>query len=314
MVRNTQGLRTHVKGKSLVGFEISKKCPICEAQVLRIEDHYSCIQCNFTYVWNGRVIQHHPIDGPRIPVNPKHDYIVRGADDLRAMYKSYLSGRDIADVSSFVNHGLCFDDGHAGDSPSGTEIAKFLSEYTIFHHSKVIEFGCGRGGNLGYIAGNFRSVQCVGVDLVEDHVVLCGIRYPYGTFIVGDSMQFSVNEYFTHALCVDSLLHYDDPGSFLLRAQSSLMPGGILMIVNVFDASHIRSFDGDLARTGFELVEKVDVTVEVVASMKRKPIFRRKNPFYEARAMIDRLQNGEAQAMFYKCVKVSIATAILASL
>ena len=102
--------------------------------------------------------------------------------------------------------------------------------------SKVLEIGCGVGGNVGLLS---QSGQYRGIDMHKPAIDYCSEKYPQFEFqctrVEDIPQEFSSNK-FDSIYLLDVLEHIDDQVAILKSAQNYLTPSGkILVTVPAFE-------------------------------------------------------------------------------
>jgi cyclopropane fatty-acyl-phospholipid synthase-like methyltransferase len=113
----------------------------------------------------------------------------------------------------------------------------------------VIDFGCGVGGTLFYLAHRFPGARLNGITLSARQVELAE-RFATG-LDVADRCAFSLGDFHTAGLevradaivAVESFTHADSADAFLENATKHLRPGGCLIIADDFLASEPDTLD-----------------------------------------------------------------------
>jgi SAM-dependent methyltransferase len=99
---------------------------------------------------------------------------------------------------------------------------------------RVLELGCGEGGNLVNLFGTSLAPPrlVVGLDLFPRKLAFARIQYPTGRFACGDAGRLPfADAAFDLVLCRDLLHHLEDPEPALRELLRVLGPGGRIWIV-----------------------------------------------------------------------------------
>ena len=144
---------------------------------------------------------------------------------------------------------------------------------------EVIEISCGRGGGASFVMRQYRPKRYVGIDLSEENIRLARERDAVPEFFVGDAHSIDFPDAsFDVAISVESSQLYEDRARFFAEVHRVLRPGG-----------HFCYADGcwadddcaqDLLETGFVLEERLEITRNVIRSLRRDNA--RRNALFEA--------------------------------
>jgi len=100
----------------------------------------------------------------------------------------------------------------------------------------VIDVGCGTGGNIASLAGEYR---CIGVDTTEDAIRLARSRFPNVTFVLGEFPNAVAGELpsVSVLMCTDVIEHVEDDRGFVRRLVSAIRPNAHLLLTVPADMS-----------------------------------------------------------------------------
>ncbi len=150
-------------------------------------------------------------------------------------------------------------DGHRDTSGYPRQAQILLEHLEAIHGRRAIEFGCGMGYNVRWLAQDQPGRSFVGVDLTEAH-----IRYasrlahglPNAEFAIGNYEALSYDDRaFDAVLAVETLCQTDSQDQALREAHRVLRPGGRLVVVDCFRRAPLESYPAELQQAA-RLVEK----------------------------------------------------------
>jgi ubiquinone/menaquinone biosynthesis C-methylase UbiE len=135
--------------------------------------------------------------------------------------------------------------------------------------TEVLEVSCGRGGGASFVARTYRPNRLVGVDVSSENVRLARSRAERGLeFRVGNAERLEfANASFDVVLNIGSSQLYDDRTRFFAEAFRVLRPGGHFLYTDGCWADDDCS--EDLLAAGFDLLERREITTNVLRALKR---------------------------------------------
>ena len=140
---------------------------------------------------------------------------------------------------------------------------------TVLRDREVLEVSCGRGGGAAFIARAFAPRRYLGVDLSERNVQLARERFGAANleFAVGDAQALDLPDAsFDVVINVEASHLYDDRQAFFREAARVLRPGGRFCYVDGCWAHD--DCTGELLAAGFELIERRDITDNVMRALR----------------------------------------------
>jgi ubiquinone/menaquinone biosynthesis C-methylase UbiE len=135
---------------------------------------------------------------------------------------------------------------------------------------EVLEVSCGRGGGANFVSRTYRPRRLVGVDLSQENVRLARARaaLPGVEFQIGNAEQLEFADASFDAVINIGASHlYDDRTRFFLEAMRVLRPGGSFRYTDGCWADD--DCTSDLLAAGFELLERTEITANVIRALKR---------------------------------------------
>lgn len=193
-----------------------------------------------------------------------------------------LAGR-FGDVAwwQYMNYGFAALD--AADAMPALQPADQPDRYAInlYHHvatqaelrdRDVLEVGCGRGGGSSYIARYLGPARMTGVDISKNAIDFCrrvhdvpNLDYRFGD---AEALPFA-DASFDAVINVESSFCYGSLDRFFAEVARVLRPGGHLLLADIRLAGEVAELDAALARSGFDLVSRRDITANVVEALAR---------------------------------------------
>jgi ubiquinone/menaquinone biosynthesis C-methylase UbiE len=133
----------------------------------------------------------------------------------------------------------------------------------------MLEVSCGRGGGASFVARTYQPNRLVGVDMSSENVRLARDRAGRGLeFRVGNAERLDfADASFDVVLNIESSHLYDDRTRFFAEAFRVLRPGGHFLYTDGCWADDDCS--EDLLAAGFDLLERREITTNVLRALKR---------------------------------------------
>jgi SAM-dependent methyltransferase len=134
----------------------------------------------------------------------------------------------------------------------------------------VLEVSCGRGGGASFVARTYRPHRMVGLDLSNENVRLARSRTSQASleFVVGNAERLELpDESFDVVLNIEASHLYDDRTQFFAEVLRVLRPGGAFCYTDGCWADD--DCTEDLLTAGFELLERTEITANVLRALRR---------------------------------------------
>lgn len=135
--------------------------------------------------------------------------------------------------------------------------------------NRVVEVGCGRGGNL-WLANRYLGARhVVGLDIAARSVRFGAdqIPAPVGAFVQGDAERLPLATGSAEvALSVETSCTYPNLGSFLAEVARVVRPGGSFCYTDLLPRAIFPALVRALDTVGFDVTEERDITANVRAS------------------------------------------------
>lgn len=161
-----------------------------------------------------------------------------------------------------------------GDSLHEHLLHRVLSEVALYDQ-KVLDVGCGRGGNGAWIRDTFAPALMVGLDLCLPSLVFCadsGLERDH-RFAAGDAHTLPfADASFDVVLNLESSHCYADMYAFISEVIRVLKPGGTFCWADIWDLEILgldwKARGHALLETGLELMAQHDLSEGVFLALK----------------------------------------------
>ena len=135
----------------------------------------------------------------------------------------------------------------------------------------VVEVGCGRGGGARLLLENKPDLRYVGLDLSAEHLDLTRRRLeprPSTHVAMADAGILPIATGAADVLySIEAAQHFEEPERFYREAARVVRPGGWCLLAALWPPTRLP--DAPLASAGFHIVDRRDITANVVASLER---------------------------------------------
>jgi SAM-dependent methyltransferase len=136
---------------------------------------------------------------------------------------------------------------------------------------RAVEVGCGRGGGAKFLLDGRPGLGYLGLDLSAEHVALSRSRISprHAThFAMADAAFLPVATASADVLfSIEAAQHFERPERFYLEAARVIRPGGWFLLAALWPPSKLP--DAFFATCGLRIVERRDITANVVCSLDR---------------------------------------------
>jgi len=136
-----------------------------------------------------------------------------------------------------------------------------------------LEVGCGRGGGTTFLRRALGARDVIGLDITPSSIRWCrkhwsepGVRFEVGN---AEKLDFA-DGCFDALVNVESSHNYAHVDRFLREAYRVLRPGGTLLMADIRVNERMSILVQEILNAGFELVEDVDISKNVVRSLTIK--------------------------------------------
>ncbi len=251
-------------------------CPLCMGSLKNNGSYIVCLDCNMKF----EIVNDIPI---MISI-PKNDNDIRDGDDTNKNYViNYYRNLSI-DLDSrygrFIKFMNC---GYVEDKCETVVSEKFKTE-KIEQNSirllfevigsvdcsgkRIIEIGCGRGGNIYYLNKYFSPKEIIGMDLCLQNIVSCQ-NSNHGSFLVADAEKIPFKDKcFDVAVNIESSFHYSNLLQFFRDTYRILKSGGYLLYADVIDKKKVNKIEEYIEMAGFSVIKRRNITPNVLLSFE----------------------------------------------
>lgn len=142
----------------------------------------------------------------------------------------------------------------------------------------VLEVGCGRGAGAAFLLESRGADEYVGLDLSNEHVRICRDRlapHAQAQVAIADARKLPVpSGRFDTVFSVEAAQHFEERDAFYEEVRRVLKPAGRFHLASIWRRAEVDS-DEAFAACGLRVVDHVDITPNVVASLSRSAGLRR---------------------------------------
>lgn len=134
----------------------------------------------------------------------------------------------------------------------------------------ILEVGSGRGGGASYISRYFKPQRYTALDIAEGVVNFCNDHHKVDglSFVKGfaEKQPFE-NDSFDYVVNVESARCYSSLDKFFSEVHRVLRPNGGFLFADMIRRGEVDSINEKLQKHGFEIVEKRDISKNVVEAL-----------------------------------------------
>lgn len=175
---------------------------------------------------------------------------------------------------AFLNYGFVDDPASPGDVDL-LAMSRRLYEVVLLPFpagaSRAVEVGCGRGGGAKFLLDGRPELGYLGLDLSAEHVGLSRSRISPRRathFAMADAAFLPVATASADVLfSIEAAQHFERPERFYREAARVVRPGGWFLLAALWAPSNLP--DAFFATCGLRIVERRDITANVVCSLDR---------------------------------------------
>jgi len=175
----------------------------------------------------------------------------------------------------FINYGFVDDPDRPSDDLDLLRMCRRLYETVLqpfpVTAGVVVEVGCGRGGGAKLLLEGKPDVRYVGLDLSADHLDLSRRRLaprPFTHVAMADAASLPMATGAADVLySIEAAQHFEQPERFYREAARVVRPEGWFLLAALWPPTRLP--DASLESAGFRIIERRDITANVVASLDR---------------------------------------------
>jgi SAM-dependent methyltransferase len=143
---------------------------------------------------------------------------------------------------------------------------------------RVLEVGCGRGAGAAFVLGSRQVERYLGLDLSSENIRMCRSRprlHASAEFVVADARRLPVGDAaFDTVFSVEAAQHFEDRLRFYREVARALSPHGRFYFASIWRPAEVESPE-TMAACGLSIVDRADITANVVGSLARSGELRR---------------------------------------
>lgn len=202
--------------------------------------------------------------------------------------------RAAADLPAFTVLNYGYADSATESRVPSTHPERFclaLYEHTVrntpLERARVLEVSCGRGGGASFLKCAFGIGAIVGIDLSKENIRIARERNDGPEFALGDAQHLNfADESFDVVINIEASHLYEDRRTFFAEVFRVLKPAGHFCYTDIY-----RQDDNclpDLLNAGFELLERREITTNVIAALELDNA--RRTALFDAMPQTDRIE------------------------
>lgn len=257
-------------------------CPQCHEKVVHERNRIYCYQCNVIFPLRNDV----PIllleEANNIENNSSNQL---ERNEKKELIKAHftkvadsLSESGLSRYVTFLNWGyvpnknnqyavLEVDENMLNKNPLKL-LFEIVGECEI-HNKKVLDVGCGRGGNLSAMNHYYNCAQLIGLDITEASIQFSHKRHRNDniTFCVGDAEKLPFeSENFDAVFNCESSHGYPNITDFYDSVYRVLKPGGYFMYGDILPVEKFEECEKYLETIGFTIIRNQDISENILLS------------------------------------------------
>jgi SAM-dependent methyltransferase len=175
---------------------------------------------------------------------------------------------------TFMNYGyapVSEADREAGEERHGASLYRHVAGAVDLRGAAVLEVGCGRGGGAAFVMSKLGPGSVVGLDYAPRNISICRALHPRSglAFVAGDAERLPFPDgSFDAVFNIESSHCYASIDAFLAEVNRVLRPNGRFLFADFRYREAVTDLDEAIARAGFSVMRKVDITANIVRSLR----------------------------------------------
>jgi SAM-dependent methyltransferase len=160
-------------------------------------------------------------------------------------------------------------DREAGEERYCASLYRHVAEASDLRGAAVLEVGC--GGGAAFVMSKLGPGSVVGLDYAPRNISICRALHalPGLAFVAGDAERLPFpDESFDAVLNIKSSHCYASIDAFLAEVNRVLRPNGRFLFADYRPREAVADLDEAIARAGFSVMRKVDITANIVRSLR----------------------------------------------
>lgn len=206
-------------------------------------------------------------------MNWDYDRLAGSLDDPRVVFLNYGFADPIRDDDAWVRAEDRKDRYHLG-------LVRKVLEGVAIDHRRILEVGCGRGGNCSYLARYGRPSRVLGLDACLPGIRFCAAvhRDPRLCFVAGTAESLPLGDASVDVvLNLESSHCYERFDHFVMEVERVLRPGGSFCFADIWDWDLLpidwQERERNLRSTGLVIESEHDLSRGVMEALERSDGF-----------------------------------------
>ncbi len=254
-------------------------CPICKGKLDYSNNSLTCNKCMIVF----QVEEGIPYMLPEMARKNNRTEDLEEIQDIKekvkegySMVDDLLKSSGLASLATFLNLGYSVNMNPQSSQlePQITHLNKHSVRLLLevigsfnMNNKRILEIGCGRGGNISTINEYYKPCMSWGLDLCEANIRFCKSRYKIDnlSFCVGDAeMPPFSDDFFDAVVNIESADSYPNINKFYSGVYSILKSGGHFMYADVRPVKGFEDCVDYMKEIGFDVLRNTDITSNVL--------------------------------------------------